>query len=102
MAGDKEKAAFFIDASNIHYPLKQHDWRISYQRLVNYFNKNYDVVKIYYYEGTPSKSYLRKRFNISEGKEIKERIRAKEQFFKGLKKLGFTVRTKPVQIVFDV
>lgn len=96
-----EKAAIFIDASNIHYPLRKNGWRISYRRLLNYFKQRYDVTTAYYYEGTPSKSYLRHRFHITENKEINERVKAKQVFFKNLKSLGLIVRTKPVQIVYD-
>ncbi|MCK4818566.1 NYN domain-containing protein [bacterium] len=97
----KERTLVAVDASNLHYALKHEGWQISYERFVEYFRASYDVVGFYYYEGTPSKSYILKKLNVNSNSEVKKRISAKKEFFGSLRKSGLLIRTKPVTVVYD-
>ena len=75
----KGRAYVFIDAANIFYSQRTLKWRISYERLKKYFEKECNVGKIFIYTAQDAK-----RLN-------------QEKFLRMLKNNGFIIRTKPVK-----
>ena len=75
----KGRVYVFIDAANIFYSQRTLKWRISYERLKKYFEKECNVGKIFIYTAQDAK-----RLN-------------QEKFLRMLKNNGFIIRTKPVK-----
>ena len=75
----KGRIYVFIDAANIFYSQRTLKWRISYERLKKYFEKECNVGKIFIYTAQDTK-----RLN-------------QEKFLRMLKNNGFIIRTKPVK-----
>lgn len=97
-AQKKEHACIFVDASNYHYTLQ---WDIDYQKFYDYYKTRYELVKIFYYEGQHSKkSFLDQRPGRTEAEFLTQDGR-KNRFFKKMRSLGYTVRTKPISSVYD-
>ena len=45
----------FIDGANLHYTYENKDWRVDYQKLLDYLNKKFGVIIAHYFIGkTPS------------------------------------------------
>lgn len=81
---DKEKKiAIFIDAANIFYSQKTLGWRVDYEKFLSYWRKRGKVTGIYFYTAVISTNL----------KQI--------EFFKALKKIGYTVITREVKIIKD-
>lgn len=100
-SGKDKKTAIFIDAANYHYALKDAGWKIDYLKFVNYFKSQFNVVKVFYYEGYPTKRmYLINHPKDSSGESEKQKQR-KMNYFRFLKQHGITVRTKPVACMYD-
>jgi uncharacterized LabA/DUF88 family protein len=97
-AKKKERVCIFVDASNYHYTLQ---WDIDYQKFCDYYKTRYELVKIFYYEGQHSKkSFLDQRPGRTETEFLTQDAR-KNRFFKKMRSLGYTVRTKPISSVYD-
>ena len=94
-------ASLFIDAANYHYALRTDGWQIDWERFVNYFSNLHDLVRIFYYEGIVTKAFYRDLYPRATLQEYKEAKNRKEGYFRALKALGFTVRTKPIGRVYD-
>lgn len=75
----KGRVYVFIDAANIFYSQRTLKWRISYEKLKQYFEKECNLGKIFIYTATDMK-----RPN-------------QEKFIRMLESSGFVVRTKPVK-----
>jgi uncharacterized LabA/DUF88 family protein len=75
----KGKVYVFIDVANIFYSQKTLKWKISYERLMDYFKKECNLGKCFVYTAFDEKNEGQRRF------------------IKMLKKSGFVVRTKPVK-----
>jgi uncharacterized LabA/DUF88 family protein len=75
----KGKAAVFVDAANIFYAQRTLKWRISYEKLKAYFERECAVTNILVYTATDSSRPSQKKFIAM------------------LERSGFTVRTKPVK-----
>ncbi|KKS96293.1 hypothetical protein A3B05_01300 [Candidatus Giovannonibacteria bacterium RIFCSPLOWO2_01_FULL_43_160] len=75
----KGRVYVFIDAANIFYSQRTLKWRISYEKLKKYFEKECSPGQIFIYTANDSK-----RPN-------------QEKFIKMLEGAGFKVRTKPVK-----
>lgn len=75
----KGRVYVFIDAANIFYSQRTLKWKISYEKLKKYFEKECNVGKIFIYTANDPK-----RLN-------------QEKFIRMLKSNGFLVRTKPVK-----
>lgn len=74
----------FIDASNIYHSQKKLGWRIAFQKLKEYFEKNVDLKRIYFYTAyDPDYSKQRK-------------------FLDFLEIIGYTVRKKKVKFIKDL
>jgi len=94
----KERVCIFVDAANYHYGL---DWRIDYQKFAEYYKARYDVVMIFYYEGIHSKKSFHDQRPGRSDQEFLTHRSQKLAFFKRLRMLGFTTRTKPIGSVYD-
>jgi uncharacterized LabA/DUF88 family protein len=79
----KGKVYVFIDASNIYHSQKKLGWRISFLRLKEYFEKEADLGKIYFYTAYDPE-YLKQR-----------------KFLDFLEIIGYTVRKKKVKFIKD-
>ncbi len=79
----KGKIAVFVDASNVYHSQNQLGWRIDFQRLKRYFEKNGALYKIYYYTA----------FDPDHPQQRK--------FLDFLEIIGFTVRKKKVKFIKD-
>lgn len=75
----KGRVAVFIDAANIFYSQRTLGWRISYERLKEFFEEKLDVQFLFVYTATDD--------------ERPEQAK----FVSMLRRAGFTVRTKPVK-----
>lgn len=75
------KTAVFIDAANILYSQKDLGWKIDYQKLKNYLEKQIDLAGLYFYTG----------FVGNYKKQLK--------FLRKLRKIGYKVRTKKVKFI---
>ncbi len=96
-----KKAIIFIDAANYHYALRGENWKIDFKRFAGYFKKFYDVRGFFYYEGQITKALF---FDKNIDAALKDFIRAKDnkkEYFRLLKSLGFTVRSKLVTRIYD-
>jgi len=75
----KGKVAVFIDAANIFYSQRTLGWRISYEKLKEYFERECSVVRLFVYTAT----------DAGRAEQAK--------FVTMLERSGFIVRTKPVK-----
>ena len=73
------RVAVFIDAANIFYSQRTLGWRISYERLKEYFEQECVVTNVYVYTATESTS------------------KEQTKFVSMLERNDFIVRTKPVK-----
>ena len=74
----------FIDAANIFYSQKTLGWKLKFEYLYNYFEKNSNLGNIYFYY-SQNESYP-----------------SQQRFFKKLKELGYILRIKPLKIIKDL
>lgn len=77
----KGKTAVFIDAANILYSQQSLGWKMDYQKLYDLFNKNTELVGIYFYTGKIGK------------------LEKQTAFIKRLEKLGYKVIAKEVKFI---
>lgn len=75
----KGKVCVFIDAANIFYSQRTLKWRVSYEKLKKYFERELNLQKIFIYTARD------------------EKRPEQEKFIKMLISNGFIVRTKPVK-----
>lgn len=69
----------FIDAANILYSQQSLHWRVDYEKLKNYFEKECDLGAMYFYTGRVGDNHKQ------------------SAFLEKLKKLGYQVRAKEVK-----
>lgn len=98
----QNRVAIFIDAANYHYALKKHRWKIDYTRFAEHFRHRYKVVRIYYYEGYPTKKMYTLRSGKLDLEEFGKQRKQRMNFFKFLRTQGIIVRTKPVISIYDL
>lgn len=77
----KGKVYVFVDAANILYSQKTLGWRVDYQKLKKYFNKECDLKELYFYTG-------------KIGKDHKQ-----ENFLRKMREYGYIVRSKEVKMI---
>src|SRR5205809_694746 len=77
------RTAVFIDAANIYFSQKTLGWRVDFKRLLEYFEKESCLVKIYFYSAINPDN-------------IKER-----KFHDFLEIIGYTVRHKEIKFIKD-
>jgi len=77
------KIAVFIDASNVYHSQNRLEWRVDFKKLKNYFERNGDLYRIYYYTA----------FDPSHSQQ--------EKFLDFLEIIGFVVRKKKVKFIKD-
>ena len=75
----KGRTCVFVDAANIFYSQRTLGWRISYERLSEYFKKECAVVSLFVYTATDEDRQEQKKFIAM------------------LERAGFSVRAKPVK-----
>lgn len=98
---DKLRSYIFIDASNIHYYLKDEGWKVDWIKFKDHYKSVFQDPCFYYYEGIVSKGVY---FDNNPHDNIQDFIAAKkskQNFFKFLKKHDYKVRHKPVSRVYD-
>ena len=101
VTNQKPAASLFIDAANYHYALQSDGWQIDWQRFRDYFRKLYDIKRVFYYEGIITKGFYRDLHPQATLQEFCEAKEKKKAYFRVLKGLGFTVRTKPIGRLYD-
>jgi len=79
----KERVSIFIDAANIFYSQKSLGWRVDYKKFLSYWQTKGKITGSYFYTAV-----------ISTNKK-------QLQFFKALKKIGYTVITREVKVIHD-
>lgn len=77
----KGKVYVFIDAANILYSQQTLGWRIDYQKLREYFEKECELTGLYFYTGEIGKNHKQARF------------------LKKMKKYGYKVTSKEVKMI---
>jgi uncharacterized LabA/DUF88 family protein len=75
----KGRVYVFIDAANILYSQQTSGWRVDYEKLKKYFEKECDLQAIYFYTGRVGDNHKQ------------------NMFLRKLEKLGFHVRAKEVK-----
>ena len=97
----KLRSYIFVDASNIHYYLKDEGWKIDWVKFRNYYDNIYLNPCFYYYEGIVSKGCY---FDYNPGDSLQDFNDAKKRkkgFFKFLRQCNYRVRHKPVSRIYD-
>ena len=79
----KGKVYVFIDAANIYHSQNKLGWRIDFRKLKEYFEKDTELIKIYYYTAY-DKDYLKQR-----------------KFLDFMEIIGYIVRKKKVKFIKD-
>ena len=98
---DRETAAVFIDASNLHYQLRLAGWQIDWIHFKNYFQNRYEIDEFSYYEGTLSLGvYMDNNPGASKDDFLLAKKKKKE-YFRFLRSKNYRVRTKPVSKIYD-
>lgn len=90
-----------IDASNLHYYLKDKGWKIDWKKFKTYFENKYSTKLFYYYEGIQSKGVYFDNHIGSSLEDFNSAKKSKKQFFSFLKSINYIVRSKPVGRVYD-
>ena len=96
MLASKSRACLFIDASNLHYPLREEGWRIDWKRFLAHFQGQYTLCQTYYYEGILGRCAY---FDKHPGATFEDFLKVRKRhnaFLKKLRTFNITVRTKPV------
>lgn len=97
----EDKVAVFIDAANYYYAERALGWQINYLKFADYFKSKFNVAKMFFYKGVQTeKMFLINNPQGSLADFYKQRQK-KRSFFKHLRSLGVTVRTKPVHSMYD-
>ncbi|MCP4632584.1 MAG: NYN domain-containing protein [candidate division Zixibacteria bacterium] len=79
-----EKVSLFVDGSNMFYSQRELGWHFEYNKILQYFIKDKELINAFYYTG----------FDGDFGSE-------REDFFKALMRMGFTVRVKKIKSMWD-
>jgi uncharacterized LabA/DUF88 family protein len=79
-----EKVSVFVDGSNMFYSQRELGWHFEYNKILQYFTKGMELVNAFYYTG----------YDGDFGSE-------REDFFKALMRMGFTVRVKKIKSMWD-
>gem|GEM_PF-482964 len=79
-----EKVSIFVDGSNMFYSQRELGWHFEYNKILQYFTKGNELVNAFYYTG----------YDGDFGSE-------REDFFKALMRMGFTVRIKKIKSMWD-
>ena len=99
----KGKTAVFIDASNIYFSQRKLKWKIDFLKLKQYFEKNSELFRIYYYTAyDPEHIEQRKFLDFLEiiGYIVRKK---KVKFIKGVdKEEGFRKGSLDVELTIDV
>jgi uncharacterized LabA/DUF88 family protein len=90
-----------IDAANLHYALKRRGWQIDWEKFKDFCQTEFGICDLYYYEGTPTKSFYFDRHSGAPFQDFRGAKEAKLRFFRFLKAIGYHVRTKPIHRVYD-
>jgi uncharacterized LabA/DUF88 family protein len=105
---DDKKTIVLIDASNYHYGLRKLGWDIDYKRFREWFDKNYNIVDLYFYGGLHSqKSFFDTHPEYQSHQDsvkyhlLSEYRSQKKGFFKRLRKYGYKVYEKLITSVYD-
>ena len=54
----------YIDGANLHYTYENLDWKIDYQKLLNYLKTRYGIIVAYYFIGkTPTNQAIYEKLN---------------------------------------
>ncbi|PJA29863.1 MAG: NYN domain-containing protein [candidate division Zixibacteria bacterium CG_4_9_14_3_um_filter_46_8] len=79
-----EKISLFVDGSNMFYSQRELGWHFEYNKILQFFVKGRELVNAFYYTG----------YDGDFGSE-------REDFFKALMRMGFTVRVKRIKSMWD-
>ncbi len=79
-----EKVSLFVDGSNMFYSQRELGWHFEYNKILRYFTNGKELVNAFYYTG----------YDGDFGSE-------REDFFKALMRMGFTVRVKKIKSMWD-
>jgi uncharacterized LabA/DUF88 family protein len=88
------KTLVCVDMSNLHYYLNKKRWQINWEKFRTYLSSLYGKATFIFYDGIRSKSHFMALYPQATELEYYSSVKAKERFFKYLKKIGFIVETK--------
>jgi len=100
-AENKPKASVFIDYRNYHYYLEKYKWNIDWGKFKMFLSSMYNINKIYFYEGVPSKIVFFDLYPASSLEDFVNMRQEKNQEFKSLEEKGFAIRKKLVNRIYD-
>jgi uncharacterized LabA/DUF88 family protein len=101
MTMPKPKSYIFIDASNIHYYLKDEGWKIDWLKFKKHYKDVFLNPCFYYYEGIRSKGVYFDHHPDHKLQDFNEAKKRKQNYFKFLKQHDYKVKYKPVTRVYD-
>ncbi len=79
-----EKVSLFVDGSNMFYSQRELGWHFEYNKILQYFIKGKELINAFYYTG----------YDGDFGSD-------RDDFFKALMRMGFTVRIKKIKSMWD-
>lgn len=122
----EQKSLILIDDSNFFYGLKKHGLKLDYRKFYFWLQKEFNPIEIIYFGGLITKKayfsmhstnidflsglisleeYLNHTDFEKETYELKnafnEELKKRNEFFNVLKKIRYTIITKPVDCLFD-
>lgn len=92
-----ERLMIFVDGSNLFQGARKHKIKIDFKKLINLLAEDYDIIRVYYYTGIPTK---RTSFRKDESEEkFEKRFNKQKSFLDNLSlDLNFDVITKPLSL----
>ena len=90
-----EKLMIFIDGENLFNALKDYKIKIDFQKLVNLLSRDFNLTRVYYYTGVPTRKNWDK--NKETKKEFNDKLNRQMRFLENLEfNYNFHVVKKPL------
>lgn len=85
----------FVDGGNLFQCAKDENIKIDFEKLIDFLSKDFNLIRVYYYIGIPTKKIWDK--NKETEKEFEEKLDKQMRFLDGLAfNFNFHVITKPL------
>ena len=95
-----DRLMIFIDGENIFQFSRENNIKIDFKKLVKFLSKDYNLIRVYYYTGIPTKRVWDK--NKESEKDFERKLSKQINFLDNLKlEFNFDIVTKPLSRVGD-
>ena len=92
-----EKLMIFIDGENLFKSSREENIKISFEKLIEFLSKGFNLIRVYYYSGIPTKTTWNK--NKETEKEFQNKMNKQIQFLDKLAlDFNFHIVTRPLII----